>query len=296
MTIERLGKSLSVAFSNDGELLATLTERSVRILSAADRSKLLTLKLRNASDVRFSPSGNAFLVKTTSGQISWHAIDGGHSEVIRPDQGEGPAPEFASSTQVVNAGWNGVVELINLASAGSVNARRFEGEAITAIHRLADGKIWLLRHSPKATAEDLPPEPCYFTSWSGEVLSGTPCFLRHELRFIRASALHPSGRVLAVVSGAPPNQLAVVDANTSTIHKTLVIEPSGTGSQVAWSPDGQCLAVVENHTVRVYDQQLVLLREFPVLYACSVGFAPDGRALAVGSWQDGSILELSAKT
>src|SRR5262245_52586146 len=91
-----LGKSLSIAFSLDGELLAALTERSVRILSSADLSTRLTLKIRDPSDVRFSPSGDTFLVKNTSGRISWHAIDGRHSQVIRPDEGEGPAPDFAS--------------------------------------------------------------------------------------------------------------------------------------------------------------------------------------------------------
>ena len=287
----RLGKSFSVAFSPHGEWLAALTERSVRILSSTDGSKRFEVKVRDPSDVRFSPGGDAFLVKSTSGQISWHAIDGSHSRVIPGHAGEGPSPEFASNTRVVNAGWNGLVEIIDLPSHGSVDARLFSGEGIAAIHRFDGEKGWLLRHSPKATAENLPPDACYFTRWSGELPVGVPSEVRHGLRFIRASSLHPAGEMLAVVNGAPPNQVAVIDARTSTIHETRAVEPSGTGSQLAWAPDGQRLAVVENHAVRIYDQQLVLLEEFPVPYASSVAFAPNGRALAIGSWEDGAVIK-----
>jgi hypothetical protein len=53
------------------------------------------------------------------------------------------------------------------------------------------------------------------------------------------------------------------------------------------------LALVEDHVVRVYDQELAVRNEFAVRYASSVAFAPSGQTLALGSWEEGAIVELS---
>lgn len=285
----RLGKSLSVTFSPDGSWLATVTERLVRILSAEDWSTRVEVKIPDPSHVRFSPGGDAFLVKATTGRISWHATDGSCSEVVRRSEGEGPAPEFAADTKIVNGSWSGALEVIDWSNPTQASVRQFEGEMIGAVHRFATGDGWLVHHSPVATTDHLPPEPCYFSRWSGEVPTGTPSLIHHGLRFIGASALDHAGEHLAIVNGAPPNQLAVLDTTTPTIHRIRTIESGGTGSELAWSADGQRLAVVEKDAVRVYDTDLVLLREFLVPYASSVAFAPDGRAIAIGSWKNGLI-------
>jgi WD40 repeat protein len=287
-----LGKSLSVAYSRDGQWLAALTERSVRVLSAVDVSERFAVKVKNPSDVRFSPNTQGFLVKTTSGRISWHAIDGSDSKVIRKNDGEGPAPVFATNKQFLNARWDGSVEVIDLDTERSLPIQSFEGEMIAAIHRLADGAAWLFLHSPRATADDRQPEPCYFSRWTGEVPSRNPRLVQHGLRFIKASAPRPSGELLAVVHGAPPNELAIVGAQDSTIHAKRTIDSGGTGSELAWSSDGRRLAVIEDHAARVYDQGLELLEEFPLRYASSVAFAPDGRALAIGSWEKGAVVQV----
>jgi len=286
----RLGTSLSVAFSPDGNSLATLSERSVRVVSSRDGSVGITIKARHPSHVRFSPNGRNLLVKTTSGKISLHDLDSGRSQVVRAAQGEGPAPEFATDGLVVNVGWNGVVEVIDLVAASSIQTRQFKGEMLAGLHRCGEG--WVLHHSPNATSDDRPPDPCYFTQWSTVLLGDSPRYIRPELRFIRGSSLHPSCATLAVLCGAPPNQLVLIDTSSSTMVATRPIEPGGTGSGLAWSHDGQRLAVVEENAARVYGQDLALLYEARVQHAASVAFAPKDNVLAIGSWQDGCIIQL----
>jgi hypothetical protein len=142
-------------------------------------------------------------------------------------------PTPATNKQFLNARWDGSVEVIELDTARSLPIRSFEGEMIAAIHRLLGGAGWLFLHSPRATADDCPPEPCYFSRWTGEVPSGNPSLVQHGLRFIKASAPHPSGELLAVVHGAPPNELAIVGAKESTLHARRTIDSGGTGSELA---------------------------------------------------------------
>ncbi len=240
----------------------------------------------------FNPKSDGFLIKTASGEISSHSLEASRPQRIPAVEGEGPAPQFMSDTQIVNASWDGAVEIIDLRAQRSLNSRTFAGDMIMALHRLKSGDGWIMLHDPQATTDGLPADPSYFSLWSGEQPAGTPSFIRHGLRFIRASALHPAGQTLAVVYGAPPDHLALVDAKDSTIRKTIRVEFGGTGSELVWSPNGELLAVVERDAVRVYDEQLLRVREFAVPYASSVAFAPNERALAIGSWKDGVLKSL----
>jgi len=296
---KRLGGSFTVAFSADGRWLATSTRRAVKIRASADFSARVTVRVPNPSEIRFAPTGEGFLVKTTSGRLSWHTIDGRESRMIRGDVGEGTGLEFIGNARVVNTGWDGSVEVIDLESTRALMSRSYAGEMLKAVHHDPCGRRWFLHHCPKWNDATSSRDPDYFSIWSAEEPFRRVGRVAHGFDRIGASALHPLGRILAVVHGVPPGSLSLVEADAKTIHRSRAIESrGGTGSDVAWSPDGRLLAVIEDHTTerhaaRVYDDQLRLVREFPLAFASSVAFAPDGRSLVIGSWQDGGVVQLA---
>jgi len=192
----------------------------------------------------------------------------------------------------VNGTWDGLVEVLDVKSLSIVAQWRFVGEMITAIHHCAKSNNWFFVHSPKATTDSLPPEADYFSIWSGAAPTGSPVLVRPGLLFIRASALHPTCEVIAVVHGAPPTSLAIIDPMTGSVLAERRIESGGTGSQLVWSPTGKQLVVIERDAARIYDRDLELLREYPLAYACSAAFSPNGKALAIGSWKNGTVLQI----
>jgi WD40 repeat protein len=292
MANTRLGKSLSVTFSGDGRWLAVTTATKVRVLSPDDTSTRWELKIRDPSDVRFSPDGSTLLVKTTSGALSLHVVGrNSKGRTLGRSDGEGPAPEFAGPDQVVNASWAGLLEVIDVSRGESVARQRFPREMITAVHRSMAISRWVILHRPKVLPDEQLPGPDYFSVWQGEVPIGTPVLVRTGLRFIRDSALHPSGGIAAVVAGGSPASLAIVDIATGIVSATRQIEYGGTTNELAWSPDGRELAVIERGAARIYDRDLELLRELPMVYACSVAYSPDGKRLAIGSWEDGAVFD-----
>jgi dipeptidyl aminopeptidase/acylaminoacyl peptidase len=297
MASTRLGKSLAVRYSGDGRWLAVTTATKVQVLSADDSSTRWELKIRDPSDVRFSPDGSALLAKTTSGALFFHIVGrNSRGRRLGRSDGEGPAPEFAGADRVVNASWGGLLEILDVSSGASVAQQRFPREMITAVHRSLSGSRWVILHSPKATVDDCPPEPDYISIWEGALPIGAPMLVRTGLRFIRDSALHPSGERIAVVHGASPASLALVDVATGVVSATRQVEYGGTTNELAWSPGGRELAVIEREAVRIYDGRLEPLREMSLVYPCSVAYAPNGRRLAIGSWKNGVVLDTGPDT
>jgi hypothetical protein len=292
MASTRLGKSLAVRFSGDGRWLAVTTATKVQVLSPDDLSKCWELKIRDPSDVRFSPDGRTLLAKTTSGALSLHVVgSSSRGRGLGRSDGEGPAPEFAGADRVVNASWAGLLEILDVGRGASITQQRFPHEMITAVHQSVPASRWVILHSPKATADDRPPEPDYLSVWEAAVPTGTPKLVPTGLRFIRDSALHPSGEIIAVVHGAPPVSLALVDVATGVVSATRQVDYGGTTNELAWSPDGGELAVIERGAVRIYDRSLEPLRETLMVYPCSVAYSPDAQRLAIGSWEDGVVLD-----
>ena len=49
--------------------------------------------------------------------------------------------------------------------------------------------------------------------------------------------------------------------------------------------------MIERGAVRIYDRSLEPLRETLMVYPCSVAYSPDAQRLAIGSWEDGVVLD-----
>jgi hypothetical protein len=185
------------------------------------------------------------------------------------------------------ASWDGHLNILDANRLALVRSRRFD-ERLTRLLLDAPRARFVVEHSPRALIDDKPPDPAFFTIWDVPPGDAPIQILRPKLSFVRSSALSVAGDVLAVVHGAPPTQLTLVDVSTATIRATVSVESGGTGGGLAWSPDGR-LAVVEDHSVTLYTPSLTRSFELEVPYACDVAFAPTGSRLAVGLWENGVV-------
>lgn len=288
----KLGPSFFVAYSQDGGLLATCGQRSAKVRRAGIAKPYLGVKLTHPSDGTFSPDGRALLLKTTSGALVHVSLVQDHPVTLWPaSYGQGAGPRYSPCGRfVLDGSWSGLLNLLDATSGRCLRQVECPGTMIIGVHRSPSNPDWFVHHSPLALTSDQPPPPDYFTVWP-QSLSGVPLStLRPGLLFVRDCAVQWERGLLALVHGAPPSQLTVLDLRNGEPLVSVEIESGGTGSNLAWSPEG-ILAVVERHCVRLYSAELARLAEIPASYACDVAFSSQG-SIAVGAWRSGSQLAL----
>lgn len=284
----KLGPSFFVEYSPCGKWLASCGERSVGVRSARVSKPRITSKLSYGSGGAFSPDSSALLIKTTSGELfSIHLKDENPAfRKLRETAGEGATPLFSDcGSYVVDGSWDGNLTVINAKSGELLFQRQFP-EMIAAVLCDASRKHWFVHHSPKAESDECMPEPDFFTAWSFPETTDFSRVITPGHRFVSSAAISPSGKLLALVHGAPPNVLSVIETDTGETIASTTIDAGGTGSNLAWSVVGK-LGVVEENFVRFYSDSLKFLGEHSTPYACDLSFSPDGETVAIGSWEVG---------
>jgi WD40 repeat protein len=289
----KIAKSFCVAFSPDSRALATLS-RDVFIWDLNSRKKKLRAHpFSNPSWACFSPNGEQLAVKSTSGMIALISAEDG--ALIRDfknvTDGEGSNLRFSACGEfIVDGSWAGRV-LVRRALSGRIEfSADFPGEMISGVHRDANGDTWVIEHHPKATSQTVSPAPAYFSVWRWPFTRAS-IIAPARVPFARTSALTSDATQLAVVHGAPPTALAIFDIVDGTLSAQCNIRSGGTGSALAWSPRADFLGSVQDGKVTIYRaDSLEPFREFALPYPCDIAFSPDGRLVAIGSWQSGLVL------
>jgi WD40 repeat protein len=291
----KLGPSYFVRFSPDGAWLASCGTRSVHIRRPTVSKPTLSAKLLHSSDGDFSPDSHSLLLKTTSGALHVLGPLDARPELrcIDAGRGEGAPPRYsACGRYIVDGSWDGHLVVLDSTTGAYVARCDFPSDMIVQIEYTVTGDRWFVRHSPRATTHTEPPDPNYFTVWSLPLPSHPHRVIRPNLRFVRDSALSPAGEMLALVHGAPPVNLSIVDADSGETLRETQIEIGGTGGRIAWAPRG-VLAVVEQDRLRFYSAELGVVGVFELAYACDVAFSPRDDLIAIGSWESGRVLSVS---
>jgi len=295
----KIGKSYKVAFSRDGQLLATLG-RDVFIWDLALKSKVVrSHPFSHPSYAAFSPDQRYLAVKSTSGQIVIIDARSGRTVIDFKNaaDGEGSNLEYSSCGQfIVDGTWNGRLSVRCASSGAREFVQDFGGEMICGVHSSGDGKHWIIVHGPRATSHDRPPPPDYFSIWSWPFRRGSYRVLPARIPFLRSSALSPDGALLAVVYGAPPDTLSVFQVEDGICAGTVPIQRGGgTPLALGWATDGLLLGSVQEPNVVFYAWPgLRKLHELALEYASDVEFSPRDGVLALGSWQIGWVLSADA--
>ncbi|NJR61689.1 MAG: hypothetical protein HC769_24345, partial [Cyanobacteria bacterium CRU_2_1] len=328
---ETLGSILTVAFSPDGQLLATGdTDYKVHLWTVATGEQRLTLQGHEdwIRSIAFSPDGQMLASGGGDQTIQlWDVTTGqcrktlwGHKSWLRSVAFSPDGQLIASSSD------DGVIQLWNVTTGDCLNVLKDHlGKTVRSVVFSPDGKM-LASGSGDGTAR----------LWNVATGKCIRIFQQHS-RGVRSVMFSPDGRMLA--SGSSDGTIKLWDISTGDCLQTLsghigwvwsvVFNPDGqmlvSGSEdqtvrlweiatgaclktlhghmgwvrsVAFSPDGQTLASgSDDQTVRLWDAQGRQIRTLQG-YARgvrSVAFSPDGRTLASGS-KDRTVRLLSIET
>ena len=181
----KIGTSYAVAFSGDGRLLATLG-RDVSIWDLALRSKVVRAHpFSHPSDAAFSPDQRHLAVRSTSGQIAIVDVRSGLTVVDFDNaaEGEGSNLQYSPCGEYIADGtWSGRLSVRRASSGAHEFVQDYQGEGIRSVHRSDDGKHWVIAHVAKATSDERPPPPDYFSVWAGRLarddIASCPSVLR----------------------------------------------------------------------------------------------------------------------
>lgn len=282
-----------VVFNPDGASLLALS-RDINLWSVAERKKKWRVHpFSHPSDAVFSANGERIAVKNTSGQIV--ILDGTSGQTLidfrNQSEGEGSNLCFSpTGTELIDGSWGGALTVRNATSGEIVFRRDFPGEMISRVLKSQNRGILLSEHKPKATSPDKPPADCYFIAWTWPFCTAKS--ERLSIRFPRVvcSALNHSGTELAVVFGAPPKRMVLVDLKSQVIIWEREVTLGGSGSALKWSPCQQYLAAVQKDRIAVYrTEDGAFLGCRSMKYPSDVEFSKDSTLIAFGSWQHGLI-------
>ena len=249
------------------------------------------------SHADFSPDCERLAVKSTSGHIVVLSRRTGELlfDFRNSKDGEGSNLLYSECGQfLVDGSWAGVLRVRREDTGGEEFAIDFPGEMICEVHRCKEKGLWVVRHSPKATTNDKPSPPDYFTIWKWPFRKDHFEHAAFTVPFVRSSALAPNGQYIAVAHGVSPDMLTIFHLETGSCVASVPVRPGDeTGGALTWSPDGRCIASVQNGVVRLYDfPELTLAHEITLEYPCDVSFSHDGSCLAIGSWTTGWLLSM----
>ena len=288
--------SYAVGFSPCGVTCFTLA-RDVSLWDISSRKKAWRVHpLSHPSDAAFSPTGDTIAVKSTSGRIVTLTSDSGdiRNDFENDQEGEGSNLVFSGCGKfIVDGSWNGFLTVRD-AFTGKVQYRReHAGEMLCRVHSVKSGTIWIIQHSPKATTDDQTPADGYFTVRTWPFSDGAPSALGIQLPFICASVVSEDGSRLAVLFGAPPQDLHVYELPSAKLLWRDRVTIGGSGSNLRFSRSGSFLASVQKdcivHYCAVTGERL---GAFPLPFPSDVDYSPDTRLIALGSWQSGEIRSL----
>jgi WD40 repeat protein len=290
-----------VAFSPDGNLLATCTSRdgvdyihsTVRLWDALTGKEVASFKGHKTpvTSVAFSPDGKALASGSWDSTIKlWDVATGRLLATLRQhdkgNEAEVSSVAFSPDGKTLASASARTVKLWDVASRKARTAVIGEDRSPLGANRVAfspDGKSLFAATDRREYASIL---------W--DVTTGkTLATLRGHTKSIESVCFSPSGKTLASASGWNDDRGEVIlwDVTTGKALATLKSHPAGVYG-VAFSPDGKILASAGGvygygstpgqGEIKLWDartgQELASVRQDSLI--ASVAFSPDGKILA----------------
>lgn len=288
----RVRSSYSIAFSPDGEHLATVG-REVVLWSVSRRKRLRSNSmLKHPSNVAFSPDGLCFCIKSTAGEILT-CVTASADPLARfiPDfHDEGPGVLYFGEHRIVDGSWAGEIRVRPSGDLRPHVIWSAEQTQVNSVLRAADGDAWAFAVCPKHGHPEFERgADSIFVSPSPDPAAFVP--LQRQWSMLRSAALSPTGKRLAVRFGAKEHFVEVVDTRSSQVLATAVATQGGTDWSMCWSPGGEHLILVERGGFSF--RRASDLREvgwLPTEYPSSVAFSPGAHLIALGDWSNGFVM------
>ena len=291
----KLKRAYDLAFSPNAKLVATAS-RDVRLWDILSKKPLFSVHpLSHPSDLDFSPDSARIAVKSTSGRIV--VIDAKSGETVtdcaNQAEGEGASLYFSPDGQcLVDASWGGTLTA-RLSESGTIAFQEAVGGMVSELTTTTDRATFAYTISKRPASDREPPsETIVIRRWP--FTANAPSILPVSRCHITAISLAPSGSRLALLYGAPPNTLEVINLNSARVTAVATVQLGGTGASLDWSPDECLLGCVERHQVSIFESaSLRRIHNIELSYASAVHFSQQHGVLGLGSWEQGHILDLA---
>jgi WD40 repeat protein len=282
-----------IAFSPSGNRAAFIGGRDVTVLNLRTRRTVFVVHpIANPSSIDFSPTGRHLVVKGTSGRtIILNASTGQLlSDFRNQKEGEGDSALFSSCGRfVASVSWTGLFSVRDWATTKVVFSQSYNDAQLTQLSATDDRRLFVysIGRRPKS-ATGFTPCSIALQNWPARDKSTKE--LQAEWPAIWGLQISPSGRLLAIVYGTPPNTLEIYDISNSRVVARR--DWSGSpGCSIAWTRDEKTVVVNGDENFRAYQlPKLTVSRELPVTYPCFVQFSPSEKHLALGSWNKSFIV------
>jgi len=303
------GDTESVAFSPDGTMLATATGSTVKLWDVASSSELRTLPAGPVRTVAFSPDGRTLAASAgVAGQEIklWDVESGNELHTLEGHSNWINSVVFSPDGQTLASGSvDNTVRLWDVASGRQLRALTGHTNQVESVAFSPDGrllasaswdltvKLWdvasgeelvsLTGHAGWVTSVAFSPDGTMLASGSGDQMR----LWRIESGAATTEptpALSPSASIATPI---PLSESALSPDNIERVAQLQFLEIDNV-KQIAWSPDGQLLAIGTYH-IYFYDAQT--LEQIYVIdslqWVNSIAFSPDGTMLASASMGDG---------
>ncbi len=289
----KLQKCYQARFSPDGRFLLSIS-RDVNLWSLADGKKLWRAHpFSHPADIEFSPDGSKLALKSTSGRIVSLETAAGRLLIDYGNrlEGEGCNACFsASGEELIDGAWSGLLSVRHAHTGEGLFRRHFDGEMICRVLYPSCRSFFITEQKPKATTSNGPPENGYFLKWAWPFESRDPLRLPFSFPFLRSSSLSPCGGKMAVVHGAPPREMVVLNVNSGKKLWSKAVDLGGSGNEICWSSCGSMIAAVQRNRIAIYNAangSYLGSRHFE--FPSSVDFSSDGSLVAFGDWSHGLV-------
>lgn len=295
----RLPMGFAVCCSDDGGTLICLGRR-VNVFDLRSRERISsTHPISNASHSSFSSDGKVLAVKNTSGRIL--LLNSSTGDVLHDyeNQNEGEGGEVLFSpddTNLVDASWQGGISVRKLFQNAIVAQLSFPGEMINRISHDFARRTWLFEHHPKVRPGENWPRPPYLTLLKWPIGVHKAKVLTLDLDIIKSTTLSPDASRICYVSTRRRvgTWIKISDASDGEVLASSdETKIGGTGSELAWSRDGEYVGSVQSRRFVFYRaSDLTVIGEVACTYPSSICFLPGTDGIVLGSWNSSALVTL----
>ena len=239
---DTFGSILSVAFSSDGQLLATGDAKGeVRLWQVTDSEQLFTCKGHGGwvKSVAFSPDGRTLASGGDDRTIRlWDTSTGQCQQILRGHSDRLRSVSFSPNGRILASGSDDKTLRLWDASTGQTLKMSGHNRSLLSVAFSPDGRILASASSDQTVR--------LWDASTGQALKT----LSGHSRTIRSVAFSPDGRILA--SGSSDQTVRLWNVSTGECLKTL-LGHTGRVWSIAFSPAGQIASGSDDQTVRLWN-------------------------------------------